>query len=602
MVAHMGFASVLARAGALGPPADVSGDGGGAAGDGDGNRTVLTAVSSNSGGTWFSAQLFYSDEFYRLVADPDPLRSLKPLVLDWMEAYAALQEGADPSKADPEDGGTGTGVAKLTQLASDLLESAGIDASLVETLVRYEGSMGDFILDMLREASTKAYDDPGFTRRTAGHDNRIRPLSHVDLLVQIAISPAAVSQEEDDADPSRSSSAATARKTLTSVGPHDTSETGRVFAVPLSLAHVVSSNGTHYSIGAPPGSLPLASRTSAAPSRFDFDNWQAYVPYRFGEDPAPHASAYARMQPPTTASAENVRPLNPLFGGTTPTVVQVAAASSDFLGSMASSNPSMMAQVLASSLSSSRTFASPLLSAVGEGTADRASAELRGDLVYRWLSDLTRNAALCSQWPMDCGEGDARLVDGGFVDNGAVVINVAAYQASEDADLAKTIKLFVTEADVSADIDPSSGDSLMLSYFSSPLNAGIAPGDAFWPVIKASTGEAQFATPTPILSLQIFQEFLDAEELESLRVPVAGTNLTTAVLRATTLDNPAYGVRAGQTVEIFYVEIHSSIPTVLVGADTARLWAPALADLAMDISSVASEALIERIHAFLAER
>jgi hypothetical protein len=116
-----------------------------------------------------------------------------------------------------------------------------------------------------------------------------------------------------------------------------------------------------------------------------------------------------------------------------------------------------------------------------------------------------------------------------------------------------------------------------------------------WPALSPE----QFAAPNPVLSMQIFGEYMNSSELQSLREPVNGTNITTSILKATTIDNPTYGVRAGQAVEIFYLEIHSSIPTTIVGVNQTRYWTPKLADLAWDISTIAADDLLVRIDEFL---
>ncbi|CAB9525799.1 expressed unknown protein (Partial), partial [Seminavis robusta] len=56
------------------------------------------------------------------------------------------------------------------------------------------------------------------------------------------------------------------------------------------------------------------------------------------------------------------------------------------------------------------------------------------------------NFAICSQWPNTCAEEDGFLIDGWFIDNPAVVINVGHYQQKIGAteSKGKTVKLIIT--------------------------------------------------------------------------------------------------------------------------------------------------------------
>jgi hypothetical protein len=252
MVTQMAFANVLVRAGILEPSTSNGTEANPAKGKSNASGTprnkTVSAISTNSGGSWFSAQFFYSEEFHRRVVHPDTT-VLSQLVTDWMEAYAVMQEKI-PALTDPPP------------LQLD------IDTSFLTSLTYYNGSMGNFILDMLHSASTHAYNDTDFVNRSAGFNNRIDPLANVDLLIQMAMSPTAVSQSEDGH-----------QKTLTYVGPRNATEEGPAFAVPLSFVHVVTFNSTYYYYGVPPGSLPLMSLTSEAPQKFDLKDWKGYSLY-----------------------------------------------------------------------------------------------------------------------------------------------------------------------------------------------------------------------------------------------------------------------------------------------------------------------------------
>jgi hypothetical protein len=81
--------------------------------------------------------------------------------------------------------------------------------------------------------------------------------------------------------------------------------------------------------------------------------------------------------------------------------------------------------------------------------------------------------------------------------------------------------------------------------------------------------------------------------------PVDGTNLTTALLKATTINNDAYGVLAGQDVEILLIDLNAAIPTVIVGQESASAFTTPLADMAFTIAS--SRDLLDRISSFTAD-
>jgi hypothetical protein len=80
--------------------------------------------------------------------------------------------------------------------------------------------------------------------------------------------------------------------------------------------------------------------------------------------------------------------------------------------------------------------------------------------------------------------------------------------------------------------------------------------------------------------------------------PVPGTNHTTLALKGTTIENFAYGVVAGQAVELFVILIanDNSIPDVLIGSDRIERHSASVADLAFEIAS--NQALVERVRGF----
>lgn len=82
----------------------------------------------------------------------------------------------------------------------------------------------------------------------------------------------------------------------------------------------------------------------------------------------------------------------------------------------------------------------------------------------------------------------------------------------------------------------------VLAYFNTTLNAGVKPGNFIWPAGVGSDTAPQY---NPQRSNQIFEETMTEDMLKPLFSPINGTNLTSATILATTVDNPAYGIVAG---------------------------------------------------------
>ena len=520
MVAQMGFANLFARAGLIGS-----------------NYTKFSAISSNSGGSWFATQFFFAPEFFAKVTSNDDY-SLRDLIVQWMQAYESIQ-------------------APVPSHIESLAASLNMSAATFYTLRQFNGSWADFIHAMLLATSTSSYNDPSFVNRPADPLNRVQSLTHTDLLIEMVLSPTAMSHN---------------MSILSYIGPSSSiNPNDPVFAVPISLAFTSSDAGSRYAYGVEPGALPLKVQWSGAPGSFRLSDWSPYYLY-----PMLNGSVMT-LPMNATGSTQQVREF---FGGLPPTVTQLAAASSTAGGALSSTNPSMLAQTLSLNL------------AMQDTRQGQIAVQVLGGIVYS--SSFTNDIAVCSQWPNECDEQDARIVDGGYIDNNALVVNMADYQQSSNADLNQTLKIILTTANLLG----SFGNRSLLSYFRNNYNEKVAPGDFVWPVSPLTN---QSFTLTPIRSTQMFQEYLDEDSLATMRIPVPGTNLTSTHLKATTVDNPAYGIRAGQLVEILYLEINSNIPSSIFGVNDTRTLTPALVSLAKDISQVGRDTLLERIHLFLEE-
>lgn len=84
MVSNMGYANLFQQAGII---SDTD--------------SAFSAISTNSGGSWFSTQLFYSEPFYHNTVDLGP-EALYNFVIDWMQSYYNYQnEMTQHPECDP---------------------------------------------------------------------------------------------------------------------------------------------------------------------------------------------------------------------------------------------------------------------------------------------------------------------------------------------------------------------------------------------------------------------------------------------------------------------------------------------------------------------
>ena len=99
MFADVGFANAFRRAGLFPDPDDDDDDGiiDGVVDTGDAarrRRSILKGVSTVSGGSWFSTQLFYSREFYNRTVNARSGGELERFVEEWMGSYYDISSTA----------------------------------------------------------------------------------------------------------------------------------------------------------------------------------------------------------------------------------------------------------------------------------------------------------------------------------------------------------------------------------------------------------------------------------------------------------------------------------------------------------------------------
>ena len=194
------------------------------------------------------------------------------------------------------------------------------------------------------------------------------------------------------------------------------------------------------------------------------------------------------------------------------------------------------------------------------------------------------NFAVCSQWPNTCGEMDAFLIDGWFIDNPALVINVGNQQQKQE-NTTSPIKVILTNTNDKW--NTTFNYAQILQYYNTYFNEDVEPGSFLW----APTYYAPYRSP------QIFEEYMDERGLDALLEPLAGTNMTTALLTGTTVDNTAFAISAGQTVEILLLNVNSNITTFVIGKQAIVDFTEPLANMTRNIA--ANQQLVQRVRDFV---
>ena len=339
------------------------------------------------------------------------------------------------------------------------------------------------------------------------------------------------------------------------LGPHDptANQTSRgewnLSTQAIPAYYVVNSTFAGFQYGACESSCDHLSAYAAPTSPFyKWDDWFSHYLYEnenFWEWPTPEAPSRvsADLAVQFNPMASNMTPAGTFrapFGGGAITALQAAAISSAAGGPASPAQPGLYSQTLSKMRDEIRNLAPTAVAQVAALSAFDIAAEV---LFNNPLAD---GASVCSQWPEPCGPSDGQFIDGAFTDNPAVAANIASYQRSANADLSKTIHLVITNTN-SAFENNTYDLQQYLQYYNTHFNEGVAPGGYVWLPGFMS----------PYTSPQIFAETLNDDDMLNAVEEIEGSNLTTLRLSGTTIDNPAYGVRAGQTVEILMLNINA---------------------------------------------
>ena len=499
----------------------------------------------------FTTQFFYSPEIFNIIVEnPGNGTAVAQFITDWMNAYASTQLNPPPNE--------------LCKSLANMTSVPGFEtiADVCDFFALYNFSWAISVQAML-DATATTFGDTNFAERKASWDNRNSALQNTDLYIQISLTPNSRVREGDDGN----------NQVISFLGP---SGLNKSFSVALPLVYAVKDNYTFYNIAVEENFLPIIAGILPSPGTFGFKDWSDFYLFSPDQNGVSPGNILTTIDNLTVDGPFQ----EPFTGGAD--VIQVAAASSATLGDVSGSSPSMLAQLLSTISFGITNAAIPLQNKL----ALQKFLDEGGSAIYRTpgFDDL----AVCSQWPANCTKMDGRLNDGGFTDGPSVAMNIGQYQTTDDGDLTVPIKLIVTNNNFFLDSNVP-----FLAYFNTTFNQEAEPGGFDW-APPLGPGVAQRA---PWRSMRIFAEYLDDALMLNAFEPIEGTNLTTATFTATTIDNPAFGVKAGQTVEILLLQINSYIPTIILGLSATTLYAQPLAEMAFTISS--NEVLVQRITDFL---
>jgi len=635
MFADIGYANVFQRAGIMGD-----------------NFTNFDSVASVSGGSWFSTQLFYSEEFYNQTVLARSPKVLEEFVLQWMGTYYNISSNFSNetlTKCDKSDVNSDDPNYDPDNEPSDNI------FDLCTLLEEYNHDWAYFIDIMLTAASTE-YGDPNFTSLKMSPTNRHASMQQTDLLIQAALMPnSRIRYNETNSttgiylgydDDEAASSAETS------------SSQTKLFTVPLSFAVVVDDSGTKFVYGTDDitndnsknddlsGSGLNTYSVDNTPSRF---SWQDWSPFYL----SPGSNGKITISSNDIIIGDT--PVNKVGGFRTPfngsdqtTIIQAASISSAAGGPYSPLNPSVYAHTfsigyymieearLATVWRVLAGLAVGLFVGVIIGYLPLVFCKCRDDdenketiriimivsgvccgIIVACLTGVYVGVgsiliptaydngvesvyenpdfdafAVCSQWPFPCGEQDSMIIDGWLVDNPALVINIGHHQQKygfgSTNSTSNNHTLKVIITNTNQKWDDDDWVHAQIMQYFSTYFNKDVPPGGF------VWGPGFYA---PYRSPQIFQEYMGTDDIDALIEPIEGSNMTTARLNGITIDNPSFAVYAGQKVEILLLNLNEDITTLVVGKDNVQKYTQPLADMTRHIAS--NQELVVRVRNFV---
>ena len=536
----MGFANLFGKVGLLPTSAQ--------------DKSLFSGISTTSGASWFSTQLFYSPQFYDGVVNVANSTELYDFVVLWMEAYhdvsvKVLQEQQDKQEfVERSCNFTALGGGEWIDVLNDLCG----------TLLYFEGDWAKLV-DIMLKASSAAYGDDDLASRKVRPHNRVPELSGTDLIIQSAFVP---NSRIRSSDPNEESDTAVYFGSTGRILFDD----GFIFTVPLSTAYVVDDSSSFFAFSAHKMYYPFDAFIGSTPKEHSFSDWDPFHLY-----PGTNGTTYIESGSVLETNGTDKYEFEEPFGGV-PLVTQIAAISSAAAGAFSPLVHSVFTQGLSKQRHDIITDDNGIS---GLRAFERAVKQL-------YSNSLFDNFAVCSSWPVPCGLKDGHFIDGAFVDNPSLAMNIGQYHRSDDFRLGKTIKVVLTNTNRDADTNYTS----ILQYFDSPLNEGVRPGAFNWPP----------KVYVPHQSTQIFQEYLDRTILEGCITQIEGSNMSTAILKGMTVTTPEFGIVGGQKVEVFLINLNRDITTYIVTPTVIKYFTEPLAEMAQDIAD--NQELKKRLQEF----
>jgi len=508
------------------------------------SSSSFTGVSSNSGGTWFSTQFFYSQTFHdAMKGSPEEVAYF---FTQWMNAYKKM---APDERTLMHSRHKNCEELRDSMMAKDYEFAMGEYnrcVAIMELDVCSEDlSWACYVANMLTTTS-EDYGDADFPTTIMTPGNRVSALQSTTLASMIGLSPTSMNRQ--------------GRNECTFLGPSDT-RNEEIYNTVLPLPYLVSNEKSDWIIDYIADSDTYIDTCNAI-----YSNYEEYY------TPGGGSTTIQYLNPRRGPNAFS--PLNAPFGGVTPDVLQVAAASSAAGGA-----------------------SSPLTGALFEQFFNLYLEMSQATTSSIYNSAASDYAAMCDQWPQtqNCAQEEAQLIDGGNVDNPALVASIAAYQ--KDHGTTKDLKVVLNVHNQGAwrNLDSREEDSAdwpqFVAYFPNPDNAGVDPGGF---VILPNDGAVN-----PLPSPQIFEEELSVPDLIDMLQDLDGTESQYATFELTTVDNPIYGVQGGQSVELLVFFLNYDVQTNCFTEAQIEEFTPILADMIVDISS--SKDVLDVVESFFGD-
>ena len=128
--------------------------------------SAFKSISTVSGGSWFSTQLFYSDEFYNRTAMAPSPEAVNDFVLEWMESYYSISTDVSEETIQQCNNFTDLYNEDNTQMIDTITD-------FCQLLVTFNYDWANFMHSMLEEASND-YGSPGFVDLPASVGSELR--------------------------------------------------------------------------------------------------------------------------------------------------------------------------------------------------------------------------------------------------------------------------------------------------------------------------------------------------------------------------------------------------------------------------------------------